>query len=325
MRRRRVRPSSSPCRAARVRIAWCMVGTAVYQVGRTSSSQWKKRSALNPGEQCTCAPAASEESTAAIRPWMWKSGMMFRQTSSGVSCSAPMMFRAEAVTLRWSSGTIFGREVDPEVCSTRATSSGCASPPSNGPAPFFCKSRSEKAPAPWSRWGTRSMVGMRSLVATARAGESRPTSTTSALARRSVRLNSNSSAVRPRLSGAVVAPAPIARNAVAASGPLGRTSTTRSPRPIPKEFSSATVRSINARRSRYRSGGTASGAPIAAASSAPRCSNCAIVSMYALRYGHDFGRSQDRRSIEQPVRGQGQELTEVLGQDEPVQDLRGIP
>src|SRR5205814_6210705 len=101
-----------------------MVGTAVYQVGRTSWSQWKKRNALNPAEHDTCAPALSEASTAAIKPWMWNSGMMLRHTSSGVSCNEVAMFRAEAVTLRCSSGTSLGREVDPDVCSTSATSSG---------------------------------------------------------------------------------------------------------------------------------------------------------------------------------------------------------
>ena len=60
-----------------------MVGTAVYQVGRASPSQWKKRSALKPGVQNTLPPAASEDSTAAISPWMWNSGMMLRQRSSG--------------------------------------------------------------------------------------------------------------------------------------------------------------------------------------------------------------------------------------------------
>ena len=44
-----------------------MVGTAVYQVGFTSSSQAKKRSALKPGEHETDAPAASEESVAAMK------------------------------------------------------------------------------------------------------------------------------------------------------------------------------------------------------------------------------------------------------------------
>ena len=61
-----------------------MVGTAVYQVGLASPSHAKKRSALKPGVQNTLPPAASDASTAAIRPWMWKSGMMLRQRSSGV-------------------------------------------------------------------------------------------------------------------------------------------------------------------------------------------------------------------------------------------------
>ena len=38
-------------RGARARIAWCMVGTAVYQVGRTSSHQEKNFRGLNPGAQ----------------------------------------------------------------------------------------------------------------------------------------------------------------------------------------------------------------------------------------------------------------------------------
>ena len=64
-----------------------MVGTAVYQVGFTSSNQRKKLNALKPGVQTTLAPADSDDSVAAIRPWMWNSGMMFRHTSSGVSAS----------------------------------------------------------------------------------------------------------------------------------------------------------------------------------------------------------------------------------------------
>ena len=53
---------------------------------------------------------------------MWKSGITFRQLSSGLQltgcgrCSAP-----KPHTLRWVNGTIFGREVVPEVCSTRAS------------------------------------------------------------------------------------------------------------------------------------------------------------------------------------------------------------
>ena len=51
MKRSLVRARISGLRSARGRIAWCMVGTAVYQVGLASSSQWKKRSALKPGVQ----------------------------------------------------------------------------------------------------------------------------------------------------------------------------------------------------------------------------------------------------------------------------------
>ena len=82
MKRSLARAALSALRAARARIAWCMVGTAVYQVGFTSSSHWKNFSALKPGVQTTDAPAESEESTAAIRPWMWNSGMMLRQRSA---------------------------------------------------------------------------------------------------------------------------------------------------------------------------------------------------------------------------------------------------
>ena len=45
-----------------------MVGTAVYQVGRASSIQLKKRSALKPGLQKIEAPAESDDRTAAISP-----------------------------------------------------------------------------------------------------------------------------------------------------------------------------------------------------------------------------------------------------------------
>ena len=37
--------------AARARIVWCMVGTAVYQVGRHSAIHAKNFSALKPGVQ----------------------------------------------------------------------------------------------------------------------------------------------------------------------------------------------------------------------------------------------------------------------------------
>ena len=100
-----------------------MVGTAVNQVGRHSFNQPKKFSRLKPGLQTTLAPAVSDAMTAAIRPCMWNSGMMFKQTSSQVSASVVAILHAEVQILPWVRGTSLGREVVPEVCKTRASSS----------------------------------------------------------------------------------------------------------------------------------------------------------------------------------------------------------
>ena len=51
MKRSLASATASGLRAARARIAWCMVGTAVYQLGLASSVQAKKRKALKPGVQ----------------------------------------------------------------------------------------------------------------------------------------------------------------------------------------------------------------------------------------------------------------------------------
>ena len=50
------------------RMAWCIVGTAVYQVGLASSIQLKNFNALKPGVHTTDAPADRLDSTAAISP-----------------------------------------------------------------------------------------------------------------------------------------------------------------------------------------------------------------------------------------------------------------
>ena len=60
-----------------------MVGTAVNQEGRASSKVAKNLKALKPGVQTTEPPAAMDDSTAAIRPWMWNNGMIFMQVSPG--------------------------------------------------------------------------------------------------------------------------------------------------------------------------------------------------------------------------------------------------
>ena len=100
--------------AARDKMVWCMVGTAVYQLGLASSIQAKNFSALKPGVQNTCEPAASGANTPAIRPWMWNSGITFSARSDGVSARCSAMCRADATRLAWVSGTIFGRAVVPE-------------------------------------------------------------------------------------------------------------------------------------------------------------------------------------------------------------------
>src|SRR5436305_4774285 len=105
-----------------------MVGTAVYQVGLASSIQPKNFSASNPDVQKTRLPADSGASVAAIRPWMWNSGMMVRPQSFAVKASVAAMLPAETLMLRWDNGTIFGRDVVPEVCRISAISSGSAKP-----------------------------------------------------------------------------------------------------------------------------------------------------------------------------------------------------
>src|SRR5262249_54911997 len=54
----------------RARIAWCIVGTAVYHVGLINPNQSKNSVATNPGAQATFPPAVSEASSAATSPWI---------------------------------------------------------------------------------------------------------------------------------------------------------------------------------------------------------------------------------------------------------------
>ena len=58
----------SALRSARVRINWCIVGTAVYQEGRASRSQPNACIALKPGEHQVQPPAPTLASTPAISP-----------------------------------------------------------------------------------------------------------------------------------------------------------------------------------------------------------------------------------------------------------------
>ena len=164
-----------------------MVGTAVYQVGLVSSSQAKKRSALKPGVHDTDAPAPSDDSVAAISPWMWNSGMMLRQRSAGVSASAAPMWRAEAARFAVDKGTIFGRAVVPDVWSTRAISLASLGPVLAAFAGFSAETSRVKLPAGPPSVGTSSTIGTPTFSAIARTGLSMPFCTTHALGFRSSR------------------------------------------------------------------------------------------------------------------------------------------
>ena len=111
--------------------------------------------------------------------------MMFMQRSSGVSESVSRMCRADAQTFRWLSGTILGREVVPEVCSTSAVSSASAAP--GAPAAPRNSDSSANPPAGPSLSGVSSISGTPAAAAASRAGESSPRCTSTARASRSER------------------------------------------------------------------------------------------------------------------------------------------
>ena len=179
--------TTSKLPAARDRMVWCMVGTAVYQVGLHSFIQAKNFSALKPGVQKIWLPTAIGASTPAIKPWMWNSGITCSSRSCCVSLSVALMLRADAHTFLWVSGTILGREVVPEVCRIKAMSSVCAIPPFAIGLPEYAAPLSVKLPAPFSGCGVNSRMEIPSFAATALAGVSLPLATTSAFAFRSPR------------------------------------------------------------------------------------------------------------------------------------------
>ena len=71
----------------------------------------KNRAVANPGVQTTLPPAASDASSAATRPWMWNSGITFRQRSRGESSSVRGdVARPSCTDCAWVSGTSLGRD-----------------------------------------------------------------------------------------------------------------------------------------------------------------------------------------------------------------------
>ena len=95
------------------------------------------------------------------------------------------MCLAEAVILTCDSGTIFGREVVPEVCKTNAISSGSAMPPWMGL--LVCSPINAKDPAGSVSDQAISITFILRALATSIAGELLFFSTISALAPRSER------------------------------------------------------------------------------------------------------------------------------------------
>ena len=182
---------------------------------------------------------------------MWNSGMTLRQRSSGVSASVVRMWRAEAARLRCSSGTILGREVVPEVCSTSATSSACgglARSTAAGAVPASGRSSNQPAGAVGGRVQAQDRAPVpprhrdrRPLVAVGHDQRLGPQ-----VGQVEVELLL---AIGGDSSGAVVAPQATAMNAVAISGPFGSTMATRSLRPMPWPARLASVASASARSS----------------------------------------------------------------------------
>ena len=157
----------------------------MYQLGADASNQLNTFKALKEGQQNTEPPAATEDNTAAINPWMWNSGIIFIHLSEFESDKvAPMCF-AEEVILTCDSGTIFGRDVVPEVCNTKAMSSGSAMPPAM--ASEVCSPINVKDPAGSVSDQAISITFILRDLATSIAGELLFFSTINALAPRSER------------------------------------------------------------------------------------------------------------------------------------------
>ncbi len=125
--RRWLRSITSFWRPARLSTIWCIVGTAVYQLGWVSSIQAKNLKASKPGDVTTEAPARQRRQQ---RRHEAVDVEQRHDVQAPVgSASAPASrgcCRRRPHRLLWVNGTIFGRAVVPEVCSTIATSSGSA-------------------------------------------------------------------------------------------------------------------------------------------------------------------------------------------------------
>mmetsp|Transcript_9072 Transcript_9072/g.16593 ORF Transcript_9072/g.16593 Transcript_9072/m.16593 type:complete len:220 (-) Transcript_9072:190-849(-) len=190
-----------------------------------------------------------------MSPWMWKSGIVFKHMCSGFNSTVDAMHVAPLAMLACVSGTIFGFFVVPDVCSTRAKLSRFidakglpkASPFKGFPAACLL---SWKRPATSFDGVNSSSFSTLHFRATLIAlpvffwsSSLRPSfaCTTSAFAGKSKNSNSNSSRLRPMLSGAKVHRKAKAKKQTAASGPFGMAVQSLSSRPTPRTSTSALV------------------------------------------------------------------------------------
>ena len=163
-----------------------IVGTAVYQVGRKSVSQPKKAAGSNPWVQTTLDPAANAASSPENRPCAWNRGRTFSNRSCDPSANVAPTLWADRQTLACVSGTIFGRDVLPEVNKIKAWSA----PPAANPL-LTARDGTEptrlNAPAPSSGRGDRSMTGMPRVCAAPRLAVSMSARVNRAATRKSAR------------------------------------------------------------------------------------------------------------------------------------------
>ncbi len=81
-------------------------------------------------------------------PWMWNSGITLSERSDAVSSSDAAMLRADRARLRWRNGTILGRDVVPDVCSTSTWSSAVGRRPMDEGSTIDGPARSIDRPSP---------------------------------------------------------------------------------------------------------------------------------------------------------------------------------
>ena len=114
---------------------WWMVGTAVYQFALWVVNCFQKLPALNAPGTTTEPPEASGARKPASKPWTWNSGMTSIVRSALESWYVSWTFFMVLVRLRCVKGTALGLPVVPEVCRTRAVSSGCGLSTFRSPLP----------------------------------------------------------------------------------------------------------------------------------------------------------------------------------------------